>query len=76
MLPLGPVLVSSLVYSLVLGLVGFVILSPSSGVQDVHDEHLRSRELPDGRGYLPPSITRILRRFDARSTGGDAHLAA
>jgi len=53
-----------------------VILSRSRGVLDVVDEHRRSRILPGGRGYLPPSSTRSPGRFDARSASGDARFAA
>lgn len=53
-----------------------VILSRSWGVLDVVDERRRSRILPGGRGYLPSSSTRCLGRFDARSAGGDAVVAA
>ena len=53
-----------------------VIWSRSRGVRDVVDGHLRSRVLPGGRGYLPPSSTRSPGRFDARCTGGDARFAA
>ena len=53
-----------------------VIWSRSRGVQDVADQHRGSRVLPDGRGYLPRSITRIAGRFDVRCAGGDARFAA
>ena len=48
---------------------GIVIWSRSRGVRDVVDGHLRSRVLPGGRGYLPPSITRFPGRFDVRCSG-------
>jgi transposase-like protein len=53
-----------------------VIWSRSRGVLDVVDEHLRSRVLPGGRGYLPPSSTWIAGRFDVRSAGGATRFAA
>jgi Transposase, Mutator family len=53
-----------------------VIWSGFESVFDVHYERLRSGDPLGGRGYLPPSITRIPCRFDACSAGGDARLAA
>jgi transposase-like protein len=53
-----------------------VIWSGFEGVLDVRDERLRSGDSLGGRGYLRPSITRILWRFDACSAGGGACLAA
>ena len=53
-----------------------VILSPRSGVRHVEHEGLRGRGLPGGRGYLPLSITRILRRKHACSAGAVARLVA
>ncbi len=53
-----------------------VIWSPSRGVLDVVDELRRSPILPVGRGYLLPSSTQCPGRFDARSAGGDAVIAA
>ena len=53
-----------------------VIWSRSRGVRDVVDGAVRSRVLPGGRGYLPPSSTRSPGRFDARCTGGVARFAA
>jgi putative transposase len=53
-----------------------VIWSRSRSVQDVVDQHLGSRFLPGGRGYLPRSITRIAGRFGVRCAGGDARFAA
>ena len=47
-----------------------VIWSQPQGVLDVHDEPVRSGDLPAGRGYLRPSSTWILGRFDVRSTSG------
>lgn len=53
-----------------------VIWSRSTGVRDVVDEYLRSRVLPGGRGYLPPSSTRCPGRFDVRCSGVGARFAA
>ena len=53
-----------------------VLLSPQMGVHDVQHEPLAGADLRGGGGYLPPSITRIPRRFDACSTGPDARLVA
>jgi len=53
-----------------------VIWSRSRDVLDVVDEGLRSRVLPGGRGYLPPSSTRRPGRSDVRCTGGVARFAA
>ena len=53
-----------------------LLLSPRMGVHDVQHEPLTGADLRGGGGYLPPSITRIPRRFDACSTGPDARLVA
>ena len=53
-----------------------VLLSPRMGVHDVQHEPLTGADLRGGGGYLPPSITRISRRFDACSAGPDARLVA
>jgi len=53
-----------------------VIWSRSTGVRDVVDGRLRSRVLPGGRGYLPPSSMRCPGRFDVRCSGGVARFAA
>ena len=53
-----------------------VLLSPRMGVHDVQHEPLTGADLRGGGGYLPPSITRIPRRFDACSAGPDARLVA
>ncbi len=53
-----------------------LLLSPQMGVHDVQHEPLTGADLRDGGGYLPPSITRIPRRFDACSAGPDARLVA
>jgi len=53
-----------------------LLLSPQMGVHDVQHEPLAGADLRGGGGYLPPSITRIPRRFDACSTGPDARLVA
>ena len=53
-----------------------LLLSPQMGVHDVQHEPLTGADLRGGGGYLPPSITRIPRRFDACSTGPDARLVA
>jgi integrase/recombinase XerC len=53
-----------------------VLLSPQMGVHDVQHESLTGADLRGGGGYLPPSITRIPRRFDACSTGPDARHVA
>jgi putative transposase len=53
-----------------------VIWSRSKGVFDVVDEHVRSRVLPGGRGYLPRSSTWSPGRFDVRCTGGGSRFAA
>ena len=53
-----------------------VILSPRRGVRHVQHEGLRGRGVPGGRGYLPLSITRILRRKHACSAGAVARLVA
>ena len=53
-----------------------LLLSPQTGVHDVQHESLTGADLRDGGGYLPPSITRIPRRFDACSTGPDARHVA
>jgi hypothetical protein len=54
----------------------YVIWSPRWAVLHVDHEGLKGRVLPGGRGYLPPSITRIFRRKHACSAGGDARLVA
>lgn len=60
-----------------LALIGsYVIWSPHGPVLHVDHVGLRGRDLPDGRGYLPPSSTRIFRRKHACSAGGDARLVA
>ena len=53
-----------------------LLLSPRMGVHDVQHEPLTGADLRGGGGYLPPSITRIPRRFDACSAGPDARLVA
>jgi site-specific recombinase XerD len=53
-----------------------LLLSPQMGVHDVQHEPLTGADLRGGGGYLPPSITRIPRRFDACSAGPDARLVA
>jgi hypothetical protein len=53
-----------------------LLSSPRMGVHDVQHEPLTGADLRGGGGYLPPSITRIPRRFDACSTGSDARLVA
>ena len=53
-----------------------VLLSPQMGVHDVQHEPLTGADLRGGGGYLPPSITRIPRRFDACSAGPYARLVA
>ncbi|MFG2638797.1 hypothetical protein ACGFX8_34485 [Streptomyces sp. NPDC048362] len=60
---------------LLLVLCALVILSRPKGVLDVEQAQTRPRFLPDGCGYLPPSITQIPRRSDARTACGDALLA-
>ena len=54
----------------------FVIWSRAKGVLDVYDGPVRCRNLCAGRGYLSPSSTQILGRFDVRSKGGGRRLAA
>src|SRR5580658_5470604 len=46
------------------------------GVHDVQHGPLTGADVRGGGGYLPPSITRIPRRFDACSAGSDARLVA
>jgi hypothetical protein len=53
-----------------------VIWSGFQGVLHVADEEFGSRILLGGRGYLPPSSRRMAGRFDVRSAGGDALVAA
>jgi hypothetical protein len=53
-----------------------VIWSRAKGVLDVYDGPVRCRNLCAGRGYLSPSSTQILGRFDVRSKGGGRRLAA
>ncbi|MGH3814915.1 MAG: hypothetical protein ACRDUV_21130, partial [Pseudonocardiaceae bacterium] len=53
-----------------------VLLSPVDRVQDVHHGHEGCADLRGGGGYLPPSITQSLRRFDAGATSRDALLVA
>jgi hypothetical protein len=53
-----------------------LLSSPLKGVHDVQHEPLTGADLRGGGGYLPPSITRIPRRFDACSTGPDARHVA
>jgi integrase len=53
-----------------------ILLSPQMGVHDVQHEPFTGADLRGGGGYLPPSITRIPRRFDACSAGPDARLVA
>jgi hypothetical protein len=53
-----------------------VIWSCLTGVRDVVDEYVRSRILPGERGYLPWSSMWSPGRFDVRSAGGVAQLAA
>ena len=53
-----------------------LLFSPRMGVHDVQHEPSTGADLRGGGGYLPPSITRISRRFDACSTGSDARLVA
>jgi site-specific recombinase XerD len=53
-----------------------LLLSLRMGVHDVQHEPLTGADLRGGGGYLPPSITRIPRRFDACSAGPDARLVA
>ena len=52
------------------------LLSPPEGVHDVQHEARRCRDLRGGDGYLPPSITRMIRRSDACAAGADARLVA
>ncbi|MFI8829216.1 hypothetical protein [Streptomyces sp. NPDC053431] len=61
---------------LLLALFALVILSCPKGVLDVEQAQMRPRVLPGGSGYLPSSITQIPWRSDARTTCGDAVLAA
>ncbi len=61
---------------LLLALFALVIWSRLKGAFHVEHERVRRLDLPGGCGYLPPSIRRIPRRSDARSTCGDAGLAA
>ncbi|MGZ4665814.1 MAG: hypothetical protein ACXV5Q_12465, partial [Frankiaceae bacterium] len=61
---------------LLLVLFALVIWSRLEVVHDVPDERLRSRVLPAGRGYLPPSSTRVPGRFGACAAGGDRRVAA
>ena len=51
-----------------------LLLSPRKGVHDVQHKPFTGADLRGGGGYLPPSITRIPRRFDACSAGSDARL--
>jgi hypothetical protein len=53
-----------------------VIWSRHGSVLHVDHEVVRGRDLSGGRGYLPPSSTRIFRRKHACSAGGDARLVA
>ena len=53
-----------------------LLLSPRKAVHDVQHEPFTGADLRGGGGYLPPSITRIPRRFDACSAGPDARLVA
>jgi integrase len=53
-----------------------LLLSPRQRVHDVQHEASTSAGLRGGGGYLPPSNTQILWRFDARSAGADARLVA
>ena len=53
-----------------------VIWSRARGVLDVYDGPVKCRNLCAGRGYLSPSNTQILGRFDVRSKGGGRRLAA
>jgi transposase-like protein len=53
-----------------------VIWSPREAVRRVDHEGLRGRVLRGGRGYLPPSSTRIFRRNHACSAGAHARLVA
>src|SRR5450759_3922653 len=53
-----------------------VIWSRAKGFLDVYDGPVRCRNLCAGRGYLSPSSTQILGRFDVRSKGGGRRLAA
>jgi hypothetical protein len=53
-----------------------LLSSPPEGVHDVQHEGLKAGDSPGGCGYLPPSSTRIPRRFDACSAGADARLVA
>jgi hypothetical protein len=68
--------VDELEVSMAAVLVAEVIWSRLKGVFHVEHERVRRLDLPGGCGYLPPSIRRIPRRSDARSTCGDAGLAA
>ncbi len=52
------------------------IYSPWKGVRDVHHASKKRVNPCGGGGYLLPSITQILRRFDARTAGADARLVA
>jgi transposase-like protein len=53
-----------------------VICSPPAGVFDVHDGAFGSRDLGAGRGYLRLSSRQVSGRFDVRSAGGGAVVAA